>query len=294
VDSADLNRLIEIITEEVLAVSSALGTPPRCSCHAVLYDCCPDRLRGVVDAGASRIGIHASGGAPGDIAGLIDHTLLKPDATRADIERLCREAAEFRFATVCVNPTWVALARVLLSGSSVGVCSVVGFPLGATTPDVKHYETRRAIFDGASEIDTVINIGALKSADLQTVTRDLEAVVSPCRECRILSKVIIEAALLTDEEKVTACILAKAAGADYVKTSTGFGPGGAIVADVALMRRVVGESMGIKAAGGVRDLEAVRAMVAAGATRIGASAGVKILQEARGDMAPSPLSRSSY
>ena len=247
----------------------------------MLEDCCPDRLSGVIDAGATRVGVHASGGAPSGIAGMIDHTLLKPDATRQNIEDLCREAAQFTFATVCVNPTWVATCARLLQGSGVGVCSVVGFPLGATTADVKGYETQRAIFDGASEIDTVINIGALKSGDLRTVERDIEAVVTPCRDCRALSKVIIEAALLTDDEKVTACQLAKAAGADYVKTSTGFGPGGATAADVALMRRVVGAEMGVKAAGGVRDLDSLKQMIAAGATRVGASAGVKILQQAR-------------
>jgi deoxyribose-phosphate aldolase len=277
----DLQRLVEIITEEILA---AQGTRPatRCSCHAVHADCCPNRLRGVIDAGAVRLGVHAAGGAPGGVAGMIDHTLLKPDASRADVEKLCREAAEFSFATVCVNPVWVALAATQLRGTGVGVCSVVGFPLGATTADVKNFETRRAIFDGASEVDMVINIGALKSGDLRTVERDIEAVVEPCRQCGVVSKVIIEAALLTDEEKVTASTLSKAAGADFVKTSTGFGPGGATVADVALMRRVVGAEMGVKAAGGVRDLEGLKAMVAAGATRVGASAGVKIVQESKG------------
>ena len=199
--------------------------------------------------------MHATGGAAGGVSTMIDHTLLKPDATRAEIEKLCREAAEFHFATVCVNPAWVATAAALLRGSGVGVCSVVGFPLGATTPDVKNYETRRAIFDGATEIDMVINIGALKSGDLRTVERDIEAVVDPCRQCGAISKVIIEAALLTDEEKITACSLSKAAGADFVKTSTGFAAGGATAADVALMRRVVGADMGVKAAGGVRDLD---------------------------------------
>jgi deoxyribose-phosphate aldolase len=213
---------------------------------------------------------------------MIDHTLLKPDASRADIERLCREAAEFRFATVCVNPAWVALAAARLRGTGVGVCSVVGFPLGATTADVKHYETRRAIYDGATEIDMVINIGALKSADLRTVEHDIVSVVEPCRQCGVISKVIIEAALLTDEEKITACTLARAAGASFVKTSTGFAAGGATAADVALMRRVVGADMGVKAAGGVRNLEGLKAMVAAGATRVGASAGVKIVQESKG------------
>jgi deoxyribose-phosphate aldolase len=277
----DLQRLIQIIVEEVTAAQSA-PAPSRCACHSLLYECCPDRLRGVLDAGATRLGLHASGGAPGGVASMIDHTLLKPDATRRDIETLCREAAEYRFASVCVNPTWVALCSSLLQATGVKVCSVVGFPLGATTADTKHYETRRAIFDGAREIDMVINVGALKSAELTHVERDIEAVTIPCREAGALSKVIIEAALLTDDEKITACTLAKAAGADYVKTSTGFGPGGATAADVALMRRVVGEDMGVKAAGGVRDLESLQAMVAAGATRVGASAGVRIVQESQG------------
>ena len=279
----DLQRLVEIITEEVMnAQRRAASNPAQCSCHAVLYDCCPDRLRGVLDAGASRIGLHATGGAAGGVAGMIDHTLLKPEATRADIEKLCREASQFHFATVCVNPGWVALAANLLRGSGVGVCSVVGFPLGATTADVKHYETRRAIFDGATEIDMVINIGALKSGDLQTVERDIAAVVSPCREANVVSKVILEVVLLTDDEKIAGCTLAKAAGADFVKTSTGFASGGATAHDVALMRRVVGADMGVKAAGGVRDYEGLKAMVAAGATRVGASAGVKIVQESQG------------
>jgi deoxyribose-phosphate aldolase len=275
----ELKRIIDLIVVELAAVDSRRGA--RCSCHSVLESCCPDRLRGVIEAGASRVGVHALGGAPSDVAAMIDHTLLKPDATRKEIEDLCREAAQFKFATVCVNPAWVAFCARLLHGTGVGVCSVVGFPLGATTADVKGYETRRAIFDGAREIDMVINVGALKSGDLRIVERDIEAVTTSCRDCGVLSKVIIEAALLTDEEKVTACTIAKAAGADYVKTSTGFGPGGATAADVSLMRRVVGEEMGVKAAGGVRDLGALKAMIAAGATRVGASAGVKIVQEAR-------------
>src|SRR5438874_373798 len=279
--SEELRKLIDVIVQEL----SAANARPKglCRCRSVVDDCCPDRLRGVLDAGATRVGLLATGGAPASLASMIDHTLLRPDATRAQIEELCREAAQFKFATVCVNPTWVATCARLLAGSGVGVCSVVGFPLGATTADVKGYETQRAIFDGAREIDMVINVGALKSGDLRGVERDIEAVTAPCRECGALSKVIIEAALLTDDEKITACTVAKAAGADYVKTSTGFGPGGATAADVALMRRVVGAEMGVKAAGGVRDLEGLKAMIAAGATRVGASAGVKIVQQARGE-----------
>jgi deoxyribose-phosphate aldolase len=277
--SRDFARLMAIIVEEVAA---AAGRPVEgCPCHAVRPDCCPDRLRGILAAGAARVGVYAGGGAPVEVAGLIDHTLLKPEATGREIETLCREAVEFGFATVCVNPAWVALAASRVAGSPVRVCSVVGFPLGAAVSDVKGYETRRAIGDGAREIDMVINIGSLKSGDPGETRRDIEAVTGPCRACGVLSKVIIEAGLLTDDEKVTACALAKAAGADYVKTSTGFGPGGATAADVALMRRAVGMEMGVKAAGGVRDLAALKAMVAAGATRIGASAGVRIVREAR-------------
>ena len=282
----DLQRLVEIITEEVVAAQRSAPASAACACHAVRADCCPDRLRTVVDAGATRLGLHASGAATVGVSGMIDHTLLKADATRDEVETLCREAAEFRFATVCVNPTWVSVAASRLRGTGVGVCSVVGFPLGATTADTKNFETRRAIFDGATEIDMVINVGALKSGDLRTVERDIEAVTDPCRQYGVISKVIIEAALLNDEEKITACTLSKAAGADFVKTSTGFGPGGATASDVALMRRVVGAEMGVKAAGGVRDLEGLKAMVAAGASRVGASAGVKIVQESRGQKPP--------
>jgi deoxyribose-phosphate aldolase len=266
----------------------------------VLYDCCPDRVRGVIDAGASRLGLYAGEKVPSDVAALIDHTLLKADASRQEIEKLCHEAREFRFATVCVNPTWVSLCARLLRGSSTGVCTVVGFPLGATTTDVKQYETRRVIYDGASEVDMVINVGALKSGDLGVVERDIAAVVSACKDCGVLSKVIIEAALLTDEEKISACALSKAAGADYVKTSTGFGPGGATVADVELMRRVVGPDIGVKAAGGVRDYEALKNLVSAGASRVGASAGVKIVQQSKGDSPMPPMAagavppKSSY
>ncbi len=278
--STDYRRVIELILEE-LAAAGALA-PSRCTCHGFTFECCPDRVRGVLDAGATRLGLHAREGGDNGVATAIDHTLLKPEATADDIETLCREAREWKFATVCVNPTWVALAASRLQGSGVGVCSVVGFPLGATTPDVKQYEARRAIFDGATEIDMVLNVGALKSGNVRLVSDDIRAVVAACSERQVVSKVILETALLTDEEKATACTLAKAAGADFVKTSTGFGPGGATAADVALMRRVVGAEMGVKASGGVRDLQQLQAMVAAGATRIGASAGVRIVKESQG------------
>jgi deoxyribose-phosphate aldolase len=284
--AVDLSRLIALIAEEVLAASRR--PVPMCACHAVAADCCPTRVQGVVDAGAERLGLRASGGPPTGVAGLIDHTLLAPTATRADVETLCDEAARYGFATVCVNPTWVSLCAGRLRATQVGVCAVVGFPLGATTSDVKAYETQRVIFDGAREVDMVINVGALKSGDLRLVAHDIEAVTGPCRTAGVVSKVIIEAVYLTDDEKVSASTLARAAGADFVKTSTGFGPGGATAADVALMRRAVGDTMGVKAAGGVRDLGALQAMVAAGANRIGASAGVKIVRQSKGEDSGEP------
>ncbi|MBK9706027.1 MAG: deoxyribose-phosphate aldolase [Acidobacteria bacterium] len=246
--------------------------------------CSPHHIACALQAGATRIGLAwgQSAAAGADVAGYIDHTLLKPEATREEIEKLCKEAATFKFASVCVNPTWVKECAWLLHGSEARVCTVVGFPLGATLPDVKAYETRRAIFDGATEIDMVINIGALKSGDDDLVRRDICGVVDAAHEGCAIVKVIIETALLTDEEKVRACRLAKEAGADFVKTSTGFSKGGATVADIELMRRTVGSEIGVKAAGGVKDLESARQMIAAGATRIGASAGIKIVQESKG------------
>jgi deoxyribose-phosphate aldolase len=214
------------------------------------------------------------------IAAMIDHTLLKPDATVAQVTQLCDEARRYRFASVCINPVYVPLAHALLADAGVPVCTVVGFPLGAARTPVKVYEAQQAIADGAAEIDMVINIAALKSGIDQDVENDIAAVARACHAGGALLKVIIEAALLTDAEKVLACKLAQAAGADYVKTSTGFGPGGATVADVALMRRTVGPDMGVKAAGGIRTYEDAAAMIAAGATRIGASAGVKIVEDA--------------
>ena len=214
------------------------------------------------------------------LASMIDHTLLKPEATRAQVEQLCDEAKQHGFASVCVNPTHVRLCAQRLKGSPVKVCTVVGFPLGATLPEVKAFETQQALEAGATEIDMVVNIGALKSQDNDLVARDMAAVVRAAHAGNALVKVIIEAALLSDDEKITACQLAQSAGADFVKTSTGFGPGGATVEDVALMRRAVGPTMGIKAAGGIRTLADAQKMIAAGATRIGASASVKMMAEA--------------
>lgn len=273
--SWDLERLTDAVTDAVLLELGATDRP--CSCHHLDRNQCPDVMQPLVDRGAERFGLTAS--APHrSLAALIDHTLLKADATEEQIRKLCAEAAEHRFATVCIQPTWVRLAAQLLQGTGVGVCTVAGFPLGANNRDVKAYETRRAIFDGANEVDMVINIGALKSIDYRTVEDDIRGVVDACREGSALSKVIIETALLTEDEKVKASTLVAAADADFIKTSTGFGPGGATVEDVALMRDIVGQKMGVKAAGGVRDRTTAKQMVEAGATRIGASAGIRIIQ----------------
>jgi deoxyribose-phosphate aldolase len=220
--------------------------------------------------------------APDRLAKMIDHTLLKPEATPADIEKLCAEAKAFGFCSVCVNPTNVKQARSLLRGTPVKVCAVVGFPLGAAAPEIKALEARKAIREGANEIDMVINIGALKGKDDALVLRDIRAVVEACKDGRALSKVIFENALLTDDEKIKACELSLKAGADFVKTSTGFASGGATAEDVALMaRQVSAKRVGVKAAGGIRTYDDAIRMVQAGATRIGASASVKIVEEAR-------------
>jgi len=279
-------RLVDAIVRAVVERLRPEEAP--CACHSASAGCCPDRLGDMLGQGAERFGLLAGTAYPKEIARLIDHTLLKPEATRAQIEVLCREAREHGFATVCVNPAWVRLSADLLRGSESRVCTVAGFPLGATVPEVKAFEAARSIADGASEVDMVMNVGALKSGDHRLVERDMRAVVEACRAGGAVAKVIIEAALLTDDEKVRACVIAKVAGADFVKTSTGFGPGGATAADVALMRRVVGPAMGVKAAGGVRDLKSAQAMIAAGADRIGASVGVKIVQESRGQAAAAP------
>lgn len=225
-------------------------------------------------AGATR----ASARTPESIAGLIDHTLLRPEATRQDIIRLCAEARQYGFATVCVNPVWAALAYGELAGSRVKVATVAGFPLGATTTEAKRAEAAAAVRVGAREIDMVMNVGALRGGDLETVKQDIAAVTRECHAAGAIVKVILETALLDDHQKSVACALARMAGADFVKTSTGFGPGGATAEDVALMRRVVGREMGVKAAGGIRTVEDLRRMTAAGATRIGTSAGVAIVK----------------
>jgi deoxyribose-phosphate aldolase len=237
--------------------------------------------RGLVAGGRGSVGGEAvQVGKGGPIASLIDHTLLRPEATRTDIVKLCGEARQYGFATVCINPYWVPLAASELAGSAVKVCTVAGFPLGATSTEAKVAEAAAALRAGACEIDMVINVGALRSGDCDTVKLDIQAVARVCHDAGALVKVILETALLNDAQKNTACGLAHAAGADFVKTSTGFGPAGATVQDVVLMRHAVGPRMGVKAAGGIRTLDDFRAMVAAGANRVGASASVKIVEAA--------------
>ena len=278
--SATTDVLIDAVTREVLATLAARGacdcSDP--SCQGACAAHCSDTVRSVVHNGAGRISYSGNGAdVPRDLARFIDHTLLRPDATAADIDRLCEEAREFGFASVCVNPTWVRRCAQSLKGTNVKVASVVGFPFGASTPEVKALEARRAIRDGAREIDMVINVGALKSGDVELVRREIEKVSDACHEAGAINKVIIEAAFLTDEEKVIASHVTKLGRADFVKTSTGFGPGGATLEDVLLMRETVGPKLGVKAAGGIRSAEDVREMIAAGATRIGASASVAIV-----------------
>ena len=282
-DQGTVERVIEEVTREVLLrLNQPVTEAPTCNCiDGSCAQNCTQHIDQVVRAGAARVSA-TLGTKPhnSDIGRLIDHTLLKADASQDQIAQLCYEARTYHFASVCVNPAHVKLCAQLLKGSDVPVCTVVGFPLGATPGTVKAFETQQAIRDGAREIDMVINIGALKSEDYRAVHEDIASVVRAAHAGNSLVKVIIEAALLTDEEKVAACQLSKAAGADYVKTSTGFGPGGATVADVTLMRRIVGPAMGIKAAGGVGSYADAQAMIAAGATRIGASAGIRIAKQA--------------
>lgn len=295
-DIKTIETLVEIITREVLLAMAEQEerdkNPQGAACvievaNGVKVKTCFDNAGHVVSAGAERL-TSTVGVIPEDrsLAGMIDHTLLKPDATSDKIAQLCFEARKYHFASVCVNPTHVRLCADLLRDSDVKVCTVIGFPLGATSPEVKAFEARNALDNGATEIDMVINIGALKAGETELVARDIRGVVEVGHAANALVKVIIETALLTDDEKVVVCLLAKEAGADFVKTSTGFSGGGATVHDVELMRRTVGPALGVKASGGIHTHEEAEAMVAAGATRIGASAGVKIIQASPAEAKP--------
>lgn len=281
----DLRTIVENIRNQAAPAPGSPSPYPcgwECSgCGARNAENCSAAAGQVVAAGADRVSC-CTGVAernPG-IASLIDHTLLKPEATRADIQKLCREARHYGFASVCVNPYWVPLAVSELSGCSVRVCTVAGFPLGASTAALKRAEAEAAIADGAREIDMVINVGALRSGDYHVVDAEIRAVAGACHRAGAIVKTILETALLDQREKAVACAIARMAGADFVKTSTGFASGGATAEDVALMRRVVGPEVGVKAAGGIRTAEDLQRMVAAGATRIGASASVKIVEAA--------------
>jgi len=292
----DIQRIAERIRQLIGPAAMSAGACSCCGsdCHGHCAQHGPDTVRGLLGMGAGRIGNRlGTGPLPKDVAGYIDHTALKPETTAEEVRKLCAEAAASGFATVCINPCWVKLAAECLKGSSVKVCSVVGFPLGANATETKVLEARRAIRDGAREIDMVINVGALKGRDDELVYRDIRGVVEACDDGRAISKVIIETALLSDDEKVRACQAAKRARADFVKTSTGFGPGGATSHDVALMSQAVaGTGMGVKASGGIRSFEDAKKMIEAGATRIGASAGVKIVKEAQGSPAPAAAPKS--
>jgi len=289
VSREELERILDAVARRILdeGLESADALGPW-GCGTICVEICPDSVREIVRAGACRVGVPArsaaqlAGAKGAELAGTIDHTLLKPDATLAEIDALCAEARQQRFASVCVNGVHVRRCAAHLAGSGVITCSVVGFPLGAVAPEVKVYEARRAIEDGACEIDMVMNVGALKSGEDAFVEQDVAGVAATCRQLGARLKVILETCLLSDAEKVRACELAKSAGADFVKTSTGFSKGGATVADVALMRRVVGPLMGVKASGGVRDAATARALLEAGATRIGASASVAIVKGSSG------------
>jgi deoxyribose-phosphate aldolase len=290
---SDVDRLVEIITERVkqrLNPSAKLALAPRdrgaCDDDSAPGEDCascgscvvrrPWSVRAMEGAGAMRVGaMPGIGEVPADLAKLIDHTMLKPEATRDEVVKLCEEAKKYRFASVCVNTTWVPLCKAMLAGTDVMVCAVVGFPLGAMAPTSKAYEARDAVRAGAKEIDMVINLGALKSKDYETVFEDICRVVKSASPSAV--KVILETGALTNEEKIIGCTLSKLAGAAFVKTSTGFGKGGATVEDVALMRQIVGGELGVKASGGVRTAEDALKMAQAGANRIGASASVGIV-----------------
>ena len=275
-------------TQEKDALAARLGGAARNGNGAARPDGLEHALERMLGVGASRFGLRADRTGAADacaltppLARLIDHTVLKPDTTEADVRTVCAEARENCFASVCISPIWVPVAAEELAGATSVVCTVVGFPHGATRTAVKAFETEQAVADGASEIDMVLAIGMLKSERYADVEADIRAVVGAAQGRTV--KVILETALLTDEEKVVACVLAQNAGADFVKTSTGFASGGASPQDVALMRRVVGDAMGVKASGGIRSLEDAQTMVESGATRLGASASVAILKGLRSE-----------
>lgn len=290
----ELDRLVSQIGEELFArvggpAGAVVPAPkgeglnlPNQVCPGCVQRCvqtCARNTKEIIAAGADRVSASERlTKIDPTIAALIDHTILKPEATRADVTKVCREARQYNFASVCVNPYWVPLVRAELAGSPVKVCTVVGFPLGATSTEAKVAETAAALRAGAEEIDMVINVGALRSGDHEAVKLDIREVVKVSHEARAIVKVILETALLDDNQKAVACTLAKLAGADFVKTSTGFGPSGATAQDIALMRSVVGPEMGVKASGGIRTLNDLRTMKDAGASRIGASASVKIVE----------------
>lgn len=304
-EANDINTIVEIITQEIVGAIS-LGQPAQSTSNSgelckvecvddVCVKTCFDDYGHLISIGAERISTKL-GEKPNDqaIAKYIDHTLLKPESTANQIIQLCQEAKLYQFASVCVNPGYVKLCSDLLSGTNIKVCSVIGFPLGATTPKVKAFETENAIKDGASEVDMVLNIGALKSRNLELAARDIIAVVDVAHAANALVKVIIETALLDYEEKVIACLICKETGADFVKTSTGFSTGGATVEDIHLMNRIVGSTMGVKAAGGIRSLDSLKQMIESGATRIGATVGVKIMNELQGKSQGQSQEAGSY
>lgn len=294
-NQVDINRIVQNVLTEKPSSHSCCADGTCTDGLCVVHN--KEGVRNIVRNGAERItagmGIGAAGGIETDLARLIDHTLLKPEATKEDIEKLCAEAKKYNFASVCVHPCYVSLCAKLLRDTPVKVCTVIGFPLGATTTATKIFETEQALRDGAKEVDMVINVGMLKSGEYDYVENDIFTVSTTARRYGAITKVILETALLNDEEKVKACLLAKRAGADFVKTSTGFSKGGATVGDIALMRKVVGSAMGVKASGGVRTREEALAMVASGADRIGASASVKIVS-GNGEKSPKEKSPQSY
>ncbi len=295
-DAAELDALVAQIGEEILARmgASGAGLPPKGEglnipdlvCPGCTQRCaqtCERKAKNIVAAGADRLSASDTlTRIDPEIAGMIDHTLLRPDATHDEIVKLAREARKYGFASVCVNPYWVPVVAAELAGSPVKVCTVIGFPLGANSTEVKVAETEAALRVGAQEIDMVQNVGALRSGDFETVRNDIHAVVEVAHRAGAIVKVILETALLDDNQKAMASTLAKMAGADFVKTSTGFSASGATAHDVALMRGIVGPDMGVKASGGIRTLDDVKTMAAAGASRIGASASVKIVEAGAG------------